>query len=138
MARATEVIGDRWILLILREAFYGVSRFDDIRAELGVSRALLSVKLQKMVNDGLLEKRRYQDPSERARFEYALTRKGQALGVVLLALMQWSDEHLEGPASPVEIIDRESKKTLNVVLADLDRNVSPLERVRILVVKRRR
>jgi len=92
IARALEAVGDRWTLLIVRDISLGRHRFDELLASLGVASNVLSDRLNRLVDDGILERARY---SERpARFEYHLTRKGRDLGIPLLALMQWGDRYL--------------------------------------------
>jgi DNA-binding HxlR family transcriptional regulator len=87
VARALEVAGDRWTLLILRELSLKIHRFDDLQAQLGISSHLLSTRLKKMEADGLLERRRY---SERPpRYEYHATTKGKELDGVILMLRSW-------------------------------------------------
>ena len=87
VADAAQVIGERWSLLILRDAFYGVRRFDDFQKDLGIARNILSDRLGKMVAQGVLETRRYQDHPPR--HEYVLTEKGRDLFDVLIALLAW-------------------------------------------------
>jgi DNA-binding HxlR family transcriptional regulator len=103
VARTVEVVGERWTMLILREAFLGVKRFDHIQRDLGIARNILSDRLGKLVDHEILQKRRY---SERpARFEYRLTAKGRDLYPIVVTLMQWGDQHAAGPAgAPVELV----------------------------------
>jgi len=89
VARTMEVIGDRWTILILRDAFYGVRRFDDLRRGLGVARNILADRLNKLGAHGVLERRLYEEHPPR--YEYRLTSKGRDLLPVLLALTRWGD-----------------------------------------------
>jgi len=98
VARTLEVIGEKWSLLALREVFFGVRRFDAIQRNTGSPRDILSVRLRKLVAEGLLERRQYQERP--ARFEYHLTPAGRDLQPVLLTLMQWGDRHLAQGAPP--------------------------------------
>lgn len=98
IARTLEVIGDRWTLLILRDAFRGVRRFDGFHHDLGIARNLLSNRLAKLVEHGVLERRQYQ--VRPARYEYRLTPKGVDLSPALVALMRWGDKHLSPAAGP--------------------------------------
>jgi DNA-binding HxlR family transcriptional regulator len=99
VARALEVVGERWTILILRDAFRGVHRFDDFQRSLGVARNVLQTRLLRLVDEGLLERARYQEHPPR--HEYRLTPRGEDLWPVLLALMEWGDRHRsEGEASP--------------------------------------
>jgi DNA-binding HxlR family transcriptional regulator len=94
VARTLEIVGERWTLLILRDAFLGVRRFDDFQRSLGVARNVLNTRLQRLVEAGLLERRRYQERPPR--HEYRLTPMGRDLWPALVALMQWGDQHLAG------------------------------------------
>lgn len=101
VARALEVVGERWSLLILRDAFYGVRRFDDFQRDLGVARNILSDRLAKLVDQEVLERRPYGERP--VRYEYRLTDKGRDLLPVLLALMKWGDTWGGSEQPPVEV-----------------------------------
>ncbi len=133
MALAGELIGDKWVLLILREAFYGVSRFDDFRADISVPRAVLSQRLEKLVQETILQKVPYQEKGHRKRYEYRLTKRGYELAFVLLALRQWGDNHLRDAPSPVDVIDKTTGETVEIVLATSEGRVVPLEDVTVKV-----
>lgn len=98
IARTLSVIGDRWTLLVLRDAFLRVRRFEDFQRRLGVTRHLLADRLRKLVDAGILEKARYQEKP--ARYEYRLTEKGRDLYPVILALLGWGDRWMAGEAGP--------------------------------------
>ncbi|MEA3077415.1 MAG: hypothetical protein QOF60_2323 [Actinomycetota bacterium] len=98
IARTLEVIGDRWTLLILRDAFKGVRRFDDLQRDLGIARNILTDRLQKLVDHGVLTRTPYQSRPER--FEYRLTPKGRDLSPALVALMHWGDKWLAEDGRP--------------------------------------
>jgi DNA-binding HxlR family transcriptional regulator len=98
IARALEVVGERWTLLILRDAFLGVRRFDDFQRSLGIARNVLNTRLQRLVEAGLLERRRYQERPER--FEYRLTDMGVDLWPTIVSLMKWGDRYLAGDEGP--------------------------------------
>ena len=91
LARALEAVGDRWTLLILRDAFQRIRRFQDFQESLGLSRHVLAERLARLVEEGILERRPYQERPER--HEYRLTEKGRGLWKVLLLLTLWGDEH---------------------------------------------
>jgi DNA-binding HxlR family transcriptional regulator len=91
IAGALELVGDRWTLLVLREAFLGNYRFEDIQRRLGVARNVLTDRLARLVDDGLLDRVPYQQRPER--HEYRLTEKGLDLWPVIVALLQWGDRH---------------------------------------------
>ena len=88
---ALGAIGDKWTLLVIREAFFGVRRFEQMQRSLGIARNILTDRLQKLVVNGILERRRYQERPER--FEYRLTRKGLDLYPALVSLMSWGDAY---------------------------------------------
>jgi DNA-binding HxlR family transcriptional regulator len=99
--RTLAVLGERWTFLVLREAFFGRTRFAEFRDVLGVSTDVLSARLARLVEYGVLEKRAYQEPGSRPRDSYHLTPAGRELAVIMGALQQWGDEHLpraEGPS----------------------------------------
>ena len=101
IAAALQLIGDRWSLLILRDAFRGVRRFDELAADLGIARNLLADRLQKLVDYGILVKQPYQQRP--VRYEYRLSAKGIDLSPALVALMRWGDKHvIESP--PVVLV----------------------------------
>lgn len=105
VARSLELIGERWTLLVIRDAFLGVRRFDDFQRSLGVARNVLTARLELLVEEGILERRRYQQRPER--FEYRLTEdKGLGLWPVLIALVRWGDEHLADGRPPRRIVHR--------------------------------
>jgi DNA-binding HxlR family transcriptional regulator len=97
LARALEVVGERWTLLIVRDAFHGLTRYDEFLRSLGVATNVLSSRLQKLVAAGVLEQ-------EEARGAYALTEKGRDLYPVLLTLMRWSDRHEPGAEGPEVLV----------------------------------
>jgi DNA-binding HxlR family transcriptional regulator len=97
---AVDLIGDRPTFLVLREAFSGVRRFDDMQRRTAVPRQVLSHRLGRLVAEGLLRKVRYQEPGQRGRDEYRLTGKGLDLYPVLVALMEWGDRHAVGTSGP--------------------------------------
>lgn len=96
--RALDVVGEKWSLLILRDAFNGVRRYDDFRRHLGLSEAVLADRLRKLVAAGILRVEPYREPGARTRSQYRLTPKGRDLWPVLLALKQWGDSHAGDPA----------------------------------------
>lgn len=115
IAATLDVIGDRWTLLILRDAFRGIRRFEALHRDLGIARNLLADRLARLVEHGVLEKVRYQDRPPRS--EYRLTAAGRDLSPVLVALMHWGDRHT-APASgpPVELVHRECGHPIEVRL----------------------
>jgi DNA-binding HxlR family transcriptional regulator len=98
IARALETIGERWTLLILRDAFLGTRRFEDFQRSLGIARNVLTVRLKTLTDRGLLERVRYQERPER--YEYRLTDMGVDLWPVLFTLMRFGDKHGSGGLPP--------------------------------------
>jgi DNA-binding HxlR family transcriptional regulator len=98
MARALAVLGDRWTLMILRDCFMRVHRFDDFQKSLGIARRVLAERLDGLVGDGVLERRAYQDSPPR--HEYHLTEKGLDLFPVMLSIVHWADRHCAGADGP--------------------------------------
>jgi DNA-binding HxlR family transcriptional regulator len=92
IARTLEVVGERWTLLIVRDAFRGLTRFDQFQENLGIARNVLTDRLNRLVTEGILERVRYSERPER--YEYLLTDKGRDLRVALNALRQWGDTYL--------------------------------------------
>ena len=113
--RALSVVGDRWSILVLREAFNGVRRFDALQRNLGIARNILAARLQTLVGAGILERRRYQERPER--FEYRLTKKGADLWPVMIALMQWGDRYMADSGPPVEIVHKSCGHTIEPRMA---------------------
>jgi DNA-binding HxlR family transcriptional regulator len=90
IARSLEVIGEWWSLLIIRDAFLGVTRFKDFQQRLGIAPNILTARLDTLVAHGVLERRTYEEARDRG--DYVLTRKGRALWPVMVTLRQWGDE----------------------------------------------
>ena len=105
VARALEVVGDGWTLLVVRDLFYGASRFDELLEYTGIARNILASRLNKLVADGIVEKR--DNPAGGKRKIYCLTEKGQDLFTILIALMQWGDRWEADTAGPtLSMLDR--------------------------------
>jgi DNA-binding HxlR family transcriptional regulator len=98
IARTMDAVGDRWSLLILREAFYGTQRFDDFEHFLGIAPNILSARLKKLVQAGVLK--RVKQKQHRGRFDYVLTEKGRDFFPAYLALKKWGDAWLAEPQGP--------------------------------------
>ena len=98
VARTVAVIGDRWTLMILRDVFLGVRRFEDFHARLGISRTITAERLKALTDEGVLRKVAYQDRP--VRHEYRLTDKGLDLYPVIMAIVNFGDRHYAGEAGP--------------------------------------
>ncbi|WP_130802529.1 winged helix-turn-helix transcriptional regulator [Acinetobacter ihumii] len=115
IARTSSIIGDRWTMLILRNSFMGIRRFDDFQANLGVTRHVLSERLKRLVDHGILVKTPYVDRQER--FEYRLTEKGLELYPVLLSMANWADKWMDqGIGAPMLYQHKSCGKVFKPVL----------------------
>ena len=103
IARALEVVGEKWALLAVREVFLGNRRFDEMIRRTGAPRDTLTARLRTLVDAGILQRRQYSDHPPR--FEYHLTAAGQDLYPVILTLLRWGDEHLAGPKGPPLVLE---------------------------------
>lgn len=112
VARTLSVLGDRWTMLILRNAFMGVRRFDDFQRSLGLTRHVLSERLKRLVEHEILVKVPYVQRQER--FEYQLTEKGLDLYPIILAMVQWADKWMDlGMGKPLEFTHKSCGKKIN-------------------------
>jgi DNA-binding HxlR family transcriptional regulator len=128
LARALEVVGERWTLLVVRDALLGLRRFDEFLDSLGIARNVLSNRLQTLVEHGVFERVRYQERPER--FEYRLTPRGGELATAVIALMQWGDRHFAPPLGPprhIEHADCGSELHAGLVCSTCGRAAGPVE-----------
>jgi DNA-binding HxlR family transcriptional regulator len=100
--RSLDLIGDRWSILVLRDLFRGVRRFDELQRDLGIARPVLTDRLRKLVDTGVVTKRQYSEHPPR--FEYRLTPMGVDLSPALVALMRWGDRWLADPSGPPTVL----------------------------------
>jgi DNA-binding HxlR family transcriptional regulator len=114
VAQCLEIIGEWWTMLIVRDAFLGVRRFDDFRERLGIARNVLAQRLAKLVEAGVLDKQAYQDHPPR--YDYVLTDKGRDLWPVLTSLRQWGDRYAAPDGPPVEVVHTACGKASQYVL----------------------
>ncbi|MCX2930924.1 helix-turn-helix domain-containing protein [Mycobacterium sp. CVI_P3] len=115
--RALDIVGEKWTLLVLREAFYGARRFELFQARIGCPRQVLTDRLNTLVEAGVLRRVPYQDPGQRERHEYRLTEKGRDLLPAVIALMHWGDKWAADPAGPpVEVVHRECGQPVELTL----------------------
>ena len=109
LAQSLEVVGDRWSLLIIRDASFGIRRFDEFQSSLGIARNVLTDRLKKLTIEGILEK----SPDGRGRYDYLLSQKGRDLQPVLLSLTHWGDKYEPHPDGKRLIFtDRETGKPI--------------------------
>jgi DNA-binding HxlR family transcriptional regulator len=102
VAKALEVIGERWSLLIVRAVMHGNRRFGEMQGSLGIARNVLSARLERLIEEDILERRAYQESPPR--YEYFLTQKGLDLWPALIALLHWGDRYSPGPDGPRRLI----------------------------------
>jgi DNA-binding HxlR family transcriptional regulator len=115
IARTTDLIGDWWTPLVRRQAFLGCRRFDQFQHELGVSRAVLTERLNRLVDEGLLVREPYEQRP--VRYDYRLTDKGRAFYPVLAAMWRWGQDWMPDDADPV-LVDRETDEVVRPLVVD--------------------
>lgn len=131
ISAALDVIGDRWSLLVLRGAFRGLTRFSELRDDLGIASNLLTTRLKALVDNGVLQKVEYCDKPKR--YEYVLTPAGRDLSGVLVSLMQWGDQHL-ATGQPVVLVHAECSEPIeNVTICSHCETEVPATAIRRLV-----
>jgi DNA-binding HxlR family transcriptional regulator len=125
IARSLEVIGERWTLLIVRDALKGVSRFEDFRVRLGIAHNVLSDRLNRLTEAGVLERSLYQSRPDR--YEYLLTERGLDLWPVVMSLILWGDRHFAPDGPPVSTLHRGcgGRLTPQLTCADCGVNLGP-------------
>ena len=117
IARSLDVLGDWWSPLIIRECLYGVHRFEGLQRWLGIGRNILTRRLALLVEEGILERRKYQDNPER--FEYRLTDKGYDAAIVLMAVMPFGEKwYFDVKKEPIRLYSRRSGKRVRPVVVD--------------------
>jgi DNA-binding HxlR family transcriptional regulator len=117
LGRAMAVLGERWTVVVLREVFLGIRRFDDIRRHSGIPRQVLTKRLAALVDQGMLRKVPYQETGARTRYEYRLTQQGLDLQPVLVAIAAWGDTYLaDAGGPPIEFVHRDCGERLRVEL----------------------
>ena len=126
VARATDILGDWWTPLVVRSAMLGVRRFDDFVEMLGIPRNVLTERLARLVDEGILRKVAYQEAP--VRYEYRLTEKGLGLYPVIVTLLEWGNDFFEWPDGepPVHLVDRDTGEVIEPILVDA-RTGQPLD-----------
>jgi len=135
IARTTDLMGDPWTPVLMREAFRGVRRFDDFQKSLSLSRGVLAQRLARLVEEGLLERSLYEERPPR--HEYLLTDKGRDFYPVLAAMWRFGEDWLwpSGETPPIAIVDAESGETLRPRVVD-ERTGSPIDVRRVRITAR--
>lgn len=114
--RAMGVVGNRTAMLLLRESFYGVRRFEQLVRRVGVTEAVASRRLRELVDAGVLEKQPYREPGQRTRHEYVLSESGEALAPVVIGLLEWGRVHLPDDRSRVSLSHEGCGESVTVAL----------------------
>ena len=115
ITRTLDVVGEKWSLLILRNALRGQTRFSEFRDDLGVPSDVLTARLATLVERGILEKRAYREPGSRERSSYHLTTAGEGLRLVFASMIQWGDEFNPAPTGPVyRVVDPQGGDALHL------------------------
>jgi DNA-binding HxlR family transcriptional regulator len=125
VARSLEIIGERWTLLIIRDAFFGLRRFEEFQSSLGIARNVLTDRLNRLVEEGVFDRVRYSERPER--FEYRLTAKGRDLNVALTALREWGDRHLLEQAPSVLRRRSDGKAVVAALVPEGTKTLKPRE-----------
>lgn len=116
IARSLERVGEWWNILILRDCFHGLTRFDEFEKSLGIAPNMLTKRLGGLVEAGLLDRRQYNDRPPR--FEYVLTERGRDFGPVLQALLTWGNKHFAPEGASVQIVNQETGQVAEPVMVD--------------------
>lgn len=127
VARALDIVGEHWTLLVIREAFFGVTRFGQFESRLGIAKNVLTTRLETLVEQGILERRRYEERPPRD--EYLLTARGRALLPILHALKEWGEAEA-GITTPVMLIDKVTGQEIEPVFVDR-RTKKPIDLERV-------
>ncbi|MBJ8348529.1 helix-turn-helix domain-containing protein [Antrihabitans sp. YC2-6] len=137
--KAMAVVGTRSAMLLLREAYYGTTRFDNFAERVGITEAVASTRLRELTAAGLLEKRPYREPGQRTRHEYVLTQMGIDLLPAVLALMQWGDKYLQGDrGAPLTVVEDSTGTPVSVEVRGSEGPVTDLRKLRIRTDRTRR
>lgn len=126
LAASFDFLGDRWSLLILRSALFGVRRYDDFHTEIGIPRTVLADRLKRLVASGLMVRQDYKADGSRPRMEYLLTEMGEALRLPFLAMRQWSDRWVgQGRTPPMKLMRKSDSSEVSVAFVDQAGRIVP-------------
>ncbi|MDC9700845.1 MAG: helix-turn-helix domain-containing protein [Alphaproteobacteria bacterium] len=138
LAQAIKLIGDKWTLLILREALYGVCRFSQMQKDTGMPRTVLSNRLNCLLTQGLMTKVPYRDPGKRTRYEYKLTSRGSKLIISFSALMEWGEQMQPDDNRPrINLYHACSGERVRVsFVTESGQSVNPRDKIRIRISRK--
>ncbi|MCL2534492.1 MAG: helix-turn-helix transcriptional regulator [Nocardiaceae bacterium] len=133
IAKAMDVVGTRSAMLILREAYYGTTRFDQFAERVGITEAVAAARLRELTAEGLFERSPYKEPGQRTRYEYVLTDMGRDLLPAVLALMQWGDKYLQDDrGGPLDLADDTTGEPVRVEVRSESGRRVPLDELRVV------
>ena len=129
VGRTVALVGQPWVVLIMRDISQGLHRFKDLQEHLGISRSVLADRLELLFDHGVLEQREYREPGQRGRREYHLTRKGRDLYPALTALREWGDKYLADPEGPSVLVSHRGcgARVHTRIVCDAGHEVAPEE-----------
>ncbi|WP_068278872.1 winged helix-turn-helix transcriptional regulator [Aldersonia kunmingensis] len=131
VAKAMDIVGTRSAILLLREAYYGTTRFDGFASRVGITEAVAAKQLKRLTEAGLLTKQPYREAGQRTRHEYVLTDMGRDLLPAVLALMQWGDKYLQEAGSPLLLVEDSTGSPVRVEVRSEAGNEVELEQLRV-------
>ena len=134
----TEIVRDRWTTLIIRDIGQGKTKFDEIQKNIGASTAIVSKRLNHLVHEGIVTKSAYQEAGKRSRYEYLLTPKGMKLGLVLIAMAQFSYDNLatdENKIPQVEYLEKDTKQPIHLGFINQSGNPVAWDNIEIIYNK---
>lgn len=136
IARTAQILGDRWTVLVVRDLFNGVRRFDALQQHLGIARDVLAKRLALLVDEGVVLRRPLSIEGERSRHEYVLTDAGRELRTILVAIMDWGDRHRAGEdGPPVAVRHRECGESIHATLVcDGGHAITPTTRTELVAL----
>jgi DNA-binding HxlR family transcriptional regulator len=133
VVRTLDIVGEKWSLLIVRNALRGQTRFSEFRDQLGIPTDILTARLATLVDGGILEKRFYREPGSRERSSYHLTAAGEGLKLVIAAFTQWGDTHNPSPFGRASVlVDSAGSEPVELAFVDATRAEVPVGQVRFL------
>ena len=132
--KITEILNDRWTILLLREAFYGVTKFNDFLANTGISKQILSNRLKHLIQLEIFELSIYKEVNERERKEYLLTKKGKSLNIVLLAMLESGGNFIEAGKDVVKVFNKSTDDELKLKLVDSSNQVIDFKNLELKLI----
>ncbi|GAA5561370.1 winged helix-turn-helix transcriptional regulator [Acinetobacter seifertii] len=132
--KITEILNDRWTILLLREAFYGVTKFNDFLENTGISKQILTDRLKHLVQLEIFELSIYKEVGVRERKEYLLTKKGKSLNIVLLAMLESGGNFIEEGKDVVKVFDKSTDEELKLKLVDSSNQVIDLKNLELKLI----